>query len=41
MALFGSDAKSDVKLGFFIGVGLLALGILMAVVQMIFGRLGR
>lgn len=41
MALFGSDAKSDVKLGFWIGVGLLLLGILMAVVQMIFGRLGR
>jgi len=39
MALFGSDAKSDVKLGFWIGVGLLLLGLLLGVVQMIFGRL--
>jgi len=39
MALFGSGAKSDIKLGFLIGVGLLLLGLVLAVVQMIFGRL--
>ena len=31
-------AKADVKLGFWIGVGLLLLGILLAVIQMILGK---
>lgn len=31
-------AKADVKLGFWIGVGLLLLGILLAVVQMILSK---
>lgn len=38
MALFGSDARADVKLGFWIGVGLLLLGLLLAVVQTIIGK---
>lgn len=39
MAIFDSSSKSDVKLGFYIGIGLLFLGLLLAIVQMIFGRL--
>lgn len=31
-------AKADIKLGFWIGVGLLLLGLLLAIVQMILGR---
>lgn len=38
MAIFNSGAKSDIKLGFYIGVGLLLLGLLVAVLQMIIGR---
>ena len=38
MAMFGPDARSDIKLGFWIGVGLLLLGLLLAVMQMIIGK---
>lgn len=31
-------AKSDIKLGFFIGIGLLLLGVLLAVAQFALGR---
>jgi hypothetical protein len=38
MALFGSDARSDVKLGFWIGVGLLLLMLVITIIQLILGR---
>lgn len=38
MPLFGNEARADVKLGFWIGVGLLLLGLLLAVVQTIIGK---
>lgn len=38
MPLFGNEARSDIKLGFWIGVGLLLLGLLLAVVQTIIGK---
>lgn len=33
-------AKADIKLGFWIGVGLLLLGLVVAIIQMIIGRVG-
>lgn len=33
-----NGAKSDIKLGFYIGIGLLLLGLLLAVVQLILGK---
>lgn len=36
---FGPDAKNEIKLGFWIGVGLLLLGLLLAVIQMLIGKL--
>lgn len=33
-----NGAKADIKLGFWVGVGLLLLGVLLAVVQMILGK---
>jgi hypothetical protein len=32
------NAKSDIKLGFFIGIGLLLLGILLTIAQLVLGR---
>jgi hypothetical protein len=32
------DAKSDIKLGFYIGVGLLLLGFLLMMVQLFFRK---
>lgn len=32
------NAMSDIKLGFWVGVGLLVLGLFLAVVQMILGK---
>lgn len=34
-----NGAKQDIKLGFWIGVGLLLLGVLLAVVQIILGKI--
>ena len=34
-----NGAKADIKLGFWIGVGLLLLGLLLAVVQLILGKI--
>ncbi len=31
-------AKADIKLGFFIGVGLVLLGLVIAVIQVILGK---
>lgn len=36
---FGSDARNEIKLGFWIGVGLLLLGLLLTVIQLILGKL--
>lgn len=36
---FGSGAKDEIKLGFWIGVGLLLLGLLLTVIQLILGKL--
>lgn len=36
---FGPDARNEIKLGFWIGVGLLLLGLLLTVIQMILGKL--
>ena len=38
MAVFDGGTKADIKLGFWIGVGLLLLGLLLAVIQMIIGK---
>lgn len=32
------DARSDIKLGFYIGVGLLILALVLAVLQVILGK---
>jgi len=41
MALFGSDARSDIKLGFWIGVGLLVLMVVVAIFQILLGKVTR
>lgn len=33
-------AKSDIKLGFFIGVGLLLLGLVVMILQAVLGKVG-
>ena len=33
------DAKADIRLGFWIGVGLLLLGLALTIVQLILGKL--
>ncbi len=34
------EAKSDIKLGFFIGVGLLLLGLVVMILQAVLGKVG-
>ena len=36
---FGSNAKSEITLGFWVGVGLLLLGLLLTVIQLVIGKL--
>lgn len=36
---FGPDARNEIKLGFWIGVGLLLLGLLLTVIQVLIGKL--
>lgn len=34
------EAKSDIKLGFFVGVGLLLLGLVLMILQAVLGKVG-
>jgi hypothetical protein len=39
MAILNSGAKSNISLGFWIGVGLLILGLVVALLQLILGKI--
>lgn len=39
MMALGSNARDEIKLGFWIGVGLLLLGLLLTVIQLILAKI--